>query len=301
MARAETASASVNSDSIKGLAQSIAKPAYRRLLTAEPALRRAVPALIIAFLVTICVGAFVQVVDHRRQAIGEVVRGMMAGAGYLAERLGRSATVDDRRKQSELELAIPAWVLAPGRQYVITNADSIIVAAARGASTNHDGTLATAAQADKALIGRRLADLLGHAQPLDMMGASAGVAEIVLADGTPAFATVHWLSSAQGQVAIVHRRAEALSAWRSDTALTVTLSATTGFVVLILGFAFHWQATRAREADHIYDARAKRTISTTPCAAASIPRSTAAAADCGIGTSHAAASSGRTPCSRSWV
>jgi two-component system cell cycle sensor histidine kinase PleC len=35
--------------------------------------------------------------------------------------------------------------------------------------------------------------------------------------------------------------------------LTVTLSATTGFVLLILGFAFHWQATRAREADLIYD------------------------------------------------
>ena len=34
----------------------------------------------------------------------------------------------------------------------------------------------------------------------------------------------------------------------------MTLSATTGFVVLILGFAFHWQSTRAREADLIYDA-----------------------------------------------
>src|SRR3954470_23192215 len=33
----------------------------------------------------------------------------------------------------------------------------------------------------------------------------------------------------------------------------MTLSATTGFVVLILGFAFHWQATRAREADGIYE------------------------------------------------
>ena len=41
--------------------------------------------------------------------------------------------------------------------------------------------------------------------------------------------------------------------WRSDTMLTVTFSATTGFVLLILGFAFHWQATRAREADVIYD------------------------------------------------
>ena len=52
-----------------------------------------------------------------------------------------------------------------------------------------------------------------------------------------------------GEFAVVHPRGEALAAWLSDTALTVTLSATTGFVVLILGFAFHWQATRAREAD----------------------------------------------------
>jgi len=37
MARAHAASACVQSDSIKGLAQSIAKPAYHRLLVAEPA------------------------------------------------------------------------------------------------------------------------------------------------------------------------------------------------------------------------------------------------------------------------
>ena len=52
MARAGAASASLRTDSISGLAQSIAKPAYRRLLTAEPALRRAVPILIVAFLLT---------------------------------------------------------------------------------------------------------------------------------------------------------------------------------------------------------------------------------------------------------
>ena len=51
MARAHAANACAQSDSIKGLAQSIAKPAYTRLLTAEPTLRRAVPTLIIAFLI----------------------------------------------------------------------------------------------------------------------------------------------------------------------------------------------------------------------------------------------------------
>src|SRR6202022_3836492 len=76
---------------------------------------------------------------------------------------------------------------------------------------------------------------------------------IPLADGSPAFATVRDLSGNSGELAILQGRTEALTGWVSDTALAVTLSATTGFGVLILGFAFHWQATRAREADLIHD------------------------------------------------
>ncbi len=95
--------------------------------------------------------------------------------------------------------------------------------------------------------------MLGETQPLTILGASAGVLEITLADGNRAFATVRTLSATRGQVSVFQLRSEALAPWRSDTTLTVTLTATTGFVLLILGFAFHWQATRAREADTIYD------------------------------------------------
>src|ERR1700730_12101649 len=123
MARAEVASASVSSDSIKGLAQSIAKPAYRRLLTAEPALRRAVPALIIAFLLTICVGAIVQVLDHRRTAIGEIIKQIEGTADLLADRidrLDRQGDKYDRRLQNELE-RMPGWARALGRQVLVTD------------------------------------------------------------------------------------------------------------------------------------------------------------------------------------
>jgi len=75
----------------------------------------------------------------------------------------------------------------------------------------------------------------------------------VLADGATAFATVRALRNPIGMLAVMQPRSDALASWRSTTAMTVTLSATTGFVVLILGFAFHWQATRAREADVIHD------------------------------------------------
>jgi len=257
MARAEVASASVSSDSIKGLAQSIAKPAYRRLLTAEPALRRAVPALIIAFLLTICVGAIVQVLDHRRQAISEIVKQIEGSADFLVDRLERLEQPKagfERRLQAELERVMPTWARAPGRQVLIANGDGVIVAGIRHeVVTNADGATSATAPLEAGMVGRRLIDVLGPAQPLTTFGAAAGVLEIPLADGSPAFGTVRSLHGSNGELAIIHGRAEALAAWASDTALTVTLSATTGFVVLILGFAFHWQATRAREADMIYE------------------------------------------------
>jgi two-component system cell cycle sensor histidine kinase PleC len=255
MARAEAASASLHSDSIKGLAQSIAKPAYRRLLTAEPTLRRAVPALIIAFLLTICVGTIVQVLDHRRQAIFEVVTQLEAGADVLLDRLDRNAAEEPGRGlQGALEAAIPAWMRAPGRRLLVTDAEGVIVAGVSHVLINDGGRLViTPVPLDAQTIGRRLIDVLGQGQRLTTAAASAGVTELTLPDATAAFATVRHFSVANGQLAVVDRREDALTGWHSDMAMTVTLSATTGFVVLILGFAFHWQAIRAREADLIYD------------------------------------------------
>ncbi len=241
MARAGVASASARPDSIQGLAQSIAKPAYRRLLTAEPLLRRAVPVLIIAFLATICVGAIVQVLDHRRQSLNDMVVALDAVADIAAERLQQpiAQPADARaRPQEMLAQALPPWATAAGRRFMLTNAEGVVAAATPSAD---------------ATIGRRLIDLLGPTQPLTTFGAGAGVMEITLPDASRALATVRMLKAPFGQIAVVQSREAALAAWGSLTTLTITLSATTGFVVLILGFAFHWQATRAREADLIYE------------------------------------------------
>src|SRR5437868_12306155 len=86
MTPAQAASASVGADSIKGLAQSVARPAYRRLLGAEPALRRAVPILIIAFLCTMAVGAIVQINDERRLALASASRELDVLADLVAAR-----------------------------------------------------------------------------------------------------------------------------------------------------------------------------------------------------------------------
>jgi two-component system, cell cycle sensor histidine kinase PleC len=241
MARADTASASLRSDSIKGLAESIANPAYRRLLSAEPLLRRAVPVLIIAFMVTVCIGAAVQVLEHRRQAVFEAKQSIAALADHFAavfERRGRDGRSPWPRTSDALAASLPDWAAGGGRRILVSDADGNIVASLPNAP---------------AIAGRSLLDVLGPLQPLTTFAADAGTREIALGNGQVAYAAVRALKNPIGLLAVIQNQEDALTNWRSITALTVTLLATTGFVVLILGFAFHWQATRAREADIIND------------------------------------------------
>ena len=241
MARADTASASLRSDSIKGLAESIANPAYRRLLSAEPLLRRAVPVLIIAFMVTVCIGAAVQVLEHRRQAVFEAKQGIAALADHLAavfERRSRDGRTPWPRTTDALAVSIPDWTAGGGRRVLVADADGNIIASLASGST---------------IVGRSLLDVLGPLQPLTTFGVDAGTREIALGNGQAAYAAVRALKNPIGLLAVIQSQDDALANWRSITALTVTLLATTGFVVLILGFAFYWQATRAREADIIND------------------------------------------------
>jgi two-component system cell cycle sensor histidine kinase PleC len=244
MAPAQVARASTNTDSIKGLAQSLAKPAYRRLLVAEPALRRAVPLLIITFLFTMAVGTGVQVLDHRREAAAGAVDDIELFADYLASRLDGEAAKPKNLRHGAGEIVAQAIERRGG------GSRTVLVADAKG--------IVTVAEPAHDPVGRPLLDVLGPDQPFTTFGATAGALETALSDGTTAIVTVRDLRSPPGQVAVIDPKPQAISAWRSATALAVTLSATTGFVVLILGFAFHWQSTRAREADVIHETVRRR-------------------------------------------
>src|SRR3954470_9625874 len=246
MPRADAANACVQSDSIKGLAQSIAKPAYHRLVIAEPALRRAVPTLIIAFLITICLGAFVQVVDQTRQKRLVIRHDISALADFLAERIDRLTSARQERLKNIESLPallpdlIPSWGTASGRHVIVTSAGL-------------DRRILARIPVDSDPSGNdRLLDAITTAQLLAAPPRDGNISDMTLPNGNAALATSRQIKSLPGFVTVIQERGDAL--WRSDAALSVTLSATTGFVVLILGFAFHWQSTRAREGDLINDA-----------------------------------------------
>ncbi|WP_202911138.1 ATP-binding protein [Ancylobacter sp. TS-1] len=236
MARANAAGASVRVQAMRGLARSVARPAYQRLVDAEPFMRKAVPALIIAFIASIAIAAVVQIRAYRTDAIANAKDELALFAAAIASETGRHAAgiiaPDALLRESLLPRAAE-----DGRRYGLIDASGKVVA-------THDGAPAASEQ---------IAQLLANTQALAIFAENAGVLDVVMPDGSPALATVRNLSGAPMQLVVVQPLSGALATWQSDTILTVTLLSTTGAVLLILGFAFHWQATRAREADGIYE------------------------------------------------
>src|SRR6185295_14099612 len=133
---------------------------------------------------------------------------------------------------------IPAWGVASGRHVIITGSDHRILARVpvEGGLGEND----------------RILDVISTAQLLAAPAQQGVVTDMTLPNGNAAMAISALVKSLPGQVIVIQEKNDPL--WGSDAALSVTLSATTGFVVLILGFAFHWQSTRAREGDLINDA-----------------------------------------------
>ena len=208
MARAHAANACAQSDSIKGLAQSIAKPAYTRLLTAEPTLRRAVPTLIIAFLITICLGAFVQVLDQSRQkraaAEARPHRAFrLSCRAHRSPRLGpagpRLTNLDGM--QSLLPDLIPAWGVAAGRHVIVVGADRRILARMPIKFEPRAKTTASSTS-------------ISSAQLLAAPSLQGKITDMTLPNGNGAMATSQLVKSLPGRVIVIQERLEPI--WGSD-------------------------------------------------------------------------------------
>jgi len=171
-------------------------------------------------------------------------RDLAAVADILAERIDRLAAVPHEpatsfeRLQLLLADLIPSWGRANGRHVFVTSGSQHVLARAP-----IDGDIGETAN---------VLDIVGAALPLAGPDQPSAATDVTLPNGNSALAISRVIKSLAGQVIVIQEKVDPL--WGSDAALSVTLSATTGFVVLILGFAFHWQSTRAREGDLINDA-----------------------------------------------
>ena len=269
---------------LSGHAGLLAAPAYAQLVAKEPLFRRAIPVLTILFILVMagyrCAALVASYESADRTARDELA--------LLAT--GVAATIDHDRALSAMAKATAAAELAEkskGGQKNAKDRTAESAAAAEQAAMPLDAVRATPAETIRAALlgvlpsratldgrqlmvtdadgkivvtdpvrpdieGKTLIDVLGESQPLTTFGAKAGVLELTLVDGTPAFATVHQLADGGSMVAAVQPTDAVFGSWRRDLSANVTLFVCTSGVILVLVYAFFAQSTRARSADTIY-------------------------------------------------
>jgi two-component system cell cycle sensor histidine kinase PleC len=223
----------------RGHARLIAEPAYRRLLAAEPLLKRSIPTLIVIFLMVVAAVRFLSLLnwhdDIERSAkamlalsAGELVNAMML---LPEESAGTPAASRDI-----LERTVDHGGMGGGFALAITDGDFKVIAASSRAEPWQ---------------GKSLEDLIAAGQPLFMFGERAGVMDVVI-DGEAYYAAVDVTDLRTGAAAALISQSDVFADWRRTVSLNVTLFVLTASILVIVLYAYFSQAARAQVADRIY-------------------------------------------------
>jgi len=218
---------------IAGNASLMAAPAYRKLLALEPYMRRAIPALIVVFLLIVA----------------------------AARALSMMALHDDTERNAKAVLGLASSQLA----YALAassadEATTLLDRAARNGAlgTNHVLILADenlrvtdATRAASSWVGKPLDDILSGAQPLLLFGQRAGVLTIEL-NGAPWYAALSFTSDRKSAAVTLISQDAVMEEWRKSVSLNVTLFVLTASILLAILYAYFSQASRAQEADRLY-------------------------------------------------
>jgi len=231
-----------NEDLLRGHVRLLAEPAYRRLLKAEPVLRRSIPILTVVFVLTLALVRAGYLLSDRDEVRVKARDDLTLIASALTAQLNAAEASLPQAGfatalQAALADALPPRAISNDRQIIVTDAA---------------GKIAASAPMLLDLDGSDITDLLGHSQPLTTFGARAGVLDYTLPDGVDVLATVHHLNGRIGMVALVQPMDAVLSNWRSRVSANATLFVCTAGTLIILVYAYFAQSSRAHEADTIY-------------------------------------------------
>jgi two-component system cell cycle sensor histidine kinase PleC len=215
----------------------IAAPAYRRLLAAEPYLRRAIPALIVIFLLIIAATRILSLMNLHAGIERNVKATMALAAGQLVN----AAMLEKRRAnwRNERDLLSRTSELGGfGGSYVVALAD---------ASFN----ILAATDSGSDWTGKSLRALISGGQPLFLFGDRAGVMQVRIG-GADWYAALAISRDKQQAAAVLVPTEDVFAEWRRTATLNATLFVLTAGILIIILYAYFSQAARAEAADRIY-------------------------------------------------
>jgi two-component system cell cycle sensor histidine kinase PleC len=224
---------------LRGSARVLAEPAYRRLLAAEPLLRRSIPTLIVVFLVVVAAVRIMSLLNWRDEIERNARATLALSAGELinAVRLLPDHAALDGATGVNL-LSRTADHSGMGNRLVLALTDGSF----RIVSVSPEGI---------PWQGRELDDLISSGQPLFMFGDRAGVMEVEVG-GRDWYAAVSIDDKRANAAAALISADDLFGGWRRTVSLNVTLFVLTASILLVILYAYFTQAARAQAADRIY-------------------------------------------------
>jgi len=225
---------------VEGNARILAAPAYERLLAIEPYLRKAIPALIVLFLLVIAAVRFLSLMTWH----DDIERDAKSMLGLMASNVAQSVQIASKEglpsvneartllNEATIQAGTPrSWVVA------ITNDDFV--------------TLAATGDHGEALISKPLDNMMFGGQPLFMFGERAGVLTVRM-NNIDWFASVSILPGRAGAAVVLAPVDSVFLGWRRSVSLNVTLFVLMAGVLMAILYAYFSQAARAEAADQIY-------------------------------------------------
>ncbi|MEI9411120.1 PAS domain-containing sensor histidine kinase [Mesorhizobium salmacidum] len=224
------------SDGLAGNTRLIAEPAYKRLLAAEPLLRRSIPALIVIFLLVIAALRVLSLMNERDDIERDAKAILTLGAAQLASSLATTSDTLPGATQDLLETTSRQGAM--GRSHVLVITDSAF-------------RITAVTPRSVPWQGHSLDGLVQGCQPLFMFGDRAGVMEVNIG-GEDWYAAVSLSKDRKGAAAALVPQEAVFDTWRKTVSLNVTLFVLTAGVLIIILYAYFGQAARAQAADRIY-------------------------------------------------
>ncbi len=221
----------------RALKVSVGSARVPAIAISERILRNLITGLILLFLVTLATALYLQLSSSRDRSIvasnNNTQLVLRAAASDLSATLGGSFA-SRKLVPEDLSEVLPETAGVRGRLFIIAN---------------EKGYVQTSHPFDPGLEGTNISTVFGQD---GVLSAAQEIGLPVLAI-TPAnqqiYIALRSLAPYTGQILAIHPKAELLKDWRADVTQIATLFVVTLGVLVLLGTAFHWQASRAAEAD----------------------------------------------------
>lgn len=225
MARESVASTVGRATSLRGMAESLERPTYHRIVKAEPWLRYLVPMMVTILVGLLATFAALESIASRNDALSQANRNLA-----LISALVKSEMIRDLNDPASTEYdpvlilrnAIPAEI-APGDLGIVL--------------TDQSGFILSAWPRPDVLKGRLPDISSGTLQ-------TTALSKMIIQAAK--------LPEPFGQLAVFQPEAAVLAAWQRKTLSFVVMLAIASGVVMALAMAYFWQAWRARRTDLIF-------------------------------------------------